>query len=300
MQQELLLLAKLNCETVALELVLLQAEGKWYDADWRGGKKVFRQGGQFASPGGGSGNAAKETAFKVAKSLDKAFTGFSDVCQKVSEEQGQKIKEFLSLSNAEIAQSVSNALKEKSEEAQKSFDEALGSLKKNFDPENVKKTLGKATEDSISFAQNKIKDSSKDDEKLEDRAAGIAAAIGMTVAVAGIAAVILLSNNSGDVKENVTDPITNLGFSAAGGDVMISTLDKANQKAVKDAVTTIASHALLGGMVGAGFLAMRTGIGIAADANAFNWKDKTIDTLEHVKKSIDKTENLQKDSKAKR
>jgi hypothetical protein len=287
MQQELLLLVKANCETVALELELLRAEGKWYDADWRGGKKVFRQGGQFASPGGGSGNAAKETAFKVAKSLDKAFTGFSDVCQKVSEEQGQKIKEFLSLSNTEMAQSVSNALKEKSEEAQKAFDEALGSLKKNFDPDNVKKTLGKATEDSISFAQNKIKASlPKEEDKLEDRAAGIAAAIGMTVAVAGIAAAILINDNNNKVMENFTDPVAEAGFTAVGGDVIIKGLDKANQKAVKEAVTTISSSLLFGGMIGGSVLVAKTGIGIAADSNVFDWKDKTIGVLEHAKNSI--------------
>jgi hypothetical protein len=305
MQQELLLLVKANCEVVALELDLLQAEGKWYSADWRGGggKKVFRQGGQFASPGAGSGDTAKERAFEIAKSMDKAFTGFSDMCRNLPEEQGQKIKEMVfSINPKKIQEDVSKALKEKSVEAQKAFDETLKTLEKNFDPKNIKKTLGKATEDSIGFAQDKIKESSEDDdEKLEDRAAGIAAAIGVTVAVAGIAAAALLSNNRSEVQENFTDPIANIGFSAAGGDVMISTLDKDSQKIVKDAATTIASHALIGGMVAASFLAMRAGVYIAADSNAFSWKDKTIDTLEHVKKSIDdKAEDLQKNSKAKR
>jgi hypothetical protein len=82
---------------------------------------------------------------------------------------------------------------------------------------------------------------------------------------------------------------------------MISTLDKDSQKIVKDAATTIASHALIGGMVAASYLAMQAGVYIAADSNAFKWQDKTIDTLEHVKKSIDsKAEELQKNSKAKR
>jgi hypothetical protein len=72
MDNQLLLIAQAQAAIASFEIDRLQieAEGKWYEADWRegGGTKVYRVGGKFASPG------ASTTTTPLDKSPDSSAT----------------------------------------------------------------------------------------------------------------------------------------------------------------------------------------------------------------------------------